>query len=74
MDTYIISPIQIINITNNSDFNKIINDVMLPNYSPEDNKIITYQTKDDVVVQVTNSKIEIDLLKNLTNNILIYPL
>ena len=70
MDIYIISPIKIINITNNSDFNKIINDAILPNYSPENNKIITYQTKDDVVVQVTNSKIEIDLLKNLTNNTL----
>ena len=53
-ETPTFSPNQIINITNNSNINIIINDIILPNYSPEENKSITFKTEDDVVVQVTN--------------------
>ena len=55
-------------INNNEDFDNQLNDILTKAYSPETGSI-TIHRDDDIVYQITNSKTELELLKNKSNNI-----
>ena len=59
-----------IQIKNNTNINYILNNIILSNYLPENGNSILIQGNDDIVYQVTNSKNELELLKNMSNNAL----
>ena len=53
---------------NNSNFNNLINNVILSAYYPNENYSVTIHRNDDIVYKITNSKNELELLKNKSNN------
>ena len=54
---------------NNDDFNNKLENILQQAYSPLKGKSLTIQRDDDVIFQITNSKSELELLKNKSNNI-----
>ena len=56
-------------INNNENFTDQLNDILEQTYSPEQGNSITIERDDDTVFQITNSKTELELLKNKSNNI-----
>ena len=54
-------------VSNVSNFTAILSDIILPQYVPKEGNSLTIHKDDEVVYQVTNSKNEIELLKNLSN-------
>ena len=58
--------IQNIHISNISNVDSILNSAILPKYSPAEGNTLTFET-DESVTQVTSSKTELELLKNLSN-------
>ena len=56
-------------INNNSNFEYILNDILLSSYIPEGSKSIIIERPDDSIYQITNLKNELELLKNKSNNI-----
>ena len=58
----------IISIQNNSNFDNLMNKI-ISEYIPEQGKSLIIQTDDDSIFHVTNSKNELELLKNISNNI-----
>jgi hypothetical protein len=56
-------------INNNSNFdNDLLLDIILSSYIPNDNKSLIIKGADNIILQVTNSKNELELLKNNKNN------
>ncbi len=53
---------------NNSNFYNLINNVILSAYIPNENYSLTIQRNDDIIYKITNSKSELELLKNKSNN------
>ena len=56
-------------INNNSNFYDLLYNIILQSYEPKEGKLLTIQRNDDIIYQITNSKNELELLKNLSNNI-----
>ena len=56
-------------ISNDTNFDAILNNIIISQYLPEKGGSITIET-DDGITQVTNSKTELELLKNLSNTVL----
>ena len=56
----------IIYVKNISNISSILSDILLPQYTPKEGNSLTIKD-DDVIYQVTNSKNEIELIKNISN-------
>ena len=53
----------------NSDFNDLLNNVLLSSYTPEEGESIMIERPDNTVYQITTSKNELELLKNKSSNV-----
>ena len=58
----------IIKVNNDTNFEHMLNNIILTAYTPEEGKSLIIQKADATVCQVTNSKNDLDLLKNISNN------
>ena len=58
-------------INNISNFDDILNDIILDAYSPEEGNSVVIKRPDNTVYHVTNTKTELELLKNKSNNLYI---
>ena len=56
-------------INNLSNFDDILNDIILDAYSPEEGNGVVIKRPDNTVYHVTNTKTELELLKNKSNNL-----
>ena len=56
-------------INNLSNFDDILNDIILDAYSPEEGNSVVIKRPDNTVYHVTNTKTELELLKNKSNNL-----
>ena len=56
----------IIYVKNISNISSILSDILLPQYTPKEGNSLTIKD-DDAIYQVTNSKNEIELIKNISN-------
>ena len=56
-------------INNNDKFQEQLSNILQQAYSPENGNSITIQRDDDIIFQITDSKKELELLKNKSNNI-----
>ncbi len=68
-DTYNLFENGNIVMNNGTNFEDILNNIILSAYTAEEGKSLVIQRPDEVVYHVTNSKNELKLLKNLSNNI-----
>ena len=68
-DTYNLFQNGNIFVNNGTNFTEILNDVILAAYTPGEGQSLVIQRPDDIVYHVTNSKNELELLKNLSNTI-----
>ena len=55
-------------VNNISNFDDILNDIILDAYSPEEGNSLVIKRPDNTVYHVTNTKTELELLKNKSNN------
>jgi hypothetical protein len=56
-------------MSNNEEFNNKLNDILEEVYSADQDSSITIHRDDDTIFQITNSKTQLELLKNKSNNI-----
>ena len=66
-DTYNLFQNGNIFVNNGTNFTEILNDIILAAYTPGEGQSLVIQRPDEIVYHVTNSKNELELLKNLSN-------
>ena len=68
-DTYELFQNGNIFVNNNTNFNDLLNNILLSLYIPEIGKSLLIERPDETIYQITNTKNELELLKNKSNNI-----
>ena len=55
-------------VNNHTNFENLLNNIILTAYPPEKGKSLVIQKADDTICQITNTKNDLELLKNMSNN------
>ena len=63
-----------ISIKNTSEFEELLNNKLLSEYIPEEGNSLLIETDDNIIYEITNSKNELEMLKNISNNPLNKPI